>query len=175
MEYYDQEYLNLFNFVNQRQESQHIMENEQLRGNSIDNNLYTQLGRNYDINAYTRINETPSYDNNQWGNVNEIQRNNYTKDYNINEFNIETRINGENINEVRRQGKEDRLNEVMENLRQERLNEIMRVEKEKEAQNLNEKISFDSTDIITVEMFERARTNSMLMLNNKMYEKGWMK
>jgi hypothetical protein len=173
MEYYDQNYLDLFKQINQ-EPTQHIEKNdysyEQLRDNSYD--AFSLLKGN-NTSAYTQVNQKPAY-NEQWGNLNEVQRNTYSQDYNVNEFNIETRINGQSINEVRQQQKEDKLNEVMEHLRQERLNEVMRVEKERELQNLNEKVLFDEANIITLEMFEKARVNSMLMLNNKMKEKGWM-
>lgn len=172
MEYYDQNYLNLFKQINQEPQNieQPNYSYEKMRDNSYDE--YSLLKGN-NVSSYTQVNEKPAY-NEQWGNLNEVQRPLYTQDYNINEFNIETRINGQSINEVRQQQKEDKLNEVMAHLRQERLNEIMRVEKEKELHNLNEKISFEDANIITLEMFEKARVNSMLMLNNKMKQKGWV-
>lgn len=172
MEYYDQNYLNLFKQINQEPQNieQPNYSYEKMRDNSYDE--YSLLKGN-NVSSYTQVNEKPAY-NEQWGNLNEVQRPLYTQDYNINEFNIETRINGQSINEVRQQQKEDKLNEVMAHIRQERLNEIMRVEKEKELHNLNEKISFEDANIITLEMFEKARVNSMLMLNNKMKQKGWV-
>lgn len=172
MEYYDQNYLNLFKQINQEPQNieQPNYSYEKMRDNSYDE--YSLLKGN-NVSSYTQVNEKPAY-NEQWGNLNEVQRPLYTQDYNINEFNVETRINGQSINEVRQQQKEDKLNEVMAHIRQERLNEIMRVEKEKELHNLNEKISFEDANIITLEMFEKARVNSMLMLNNKMKQKGWV-
>jgi hypothetical protein len=114
------------------------------------------------------LKETPNYtadygrfrDYNE-PNINEVQRNNYSQDMNINEFNIETRINGQNINEVKRQEKENKLNEVMEHIRQERLNEVMKTQQQ---ENLNETVDFSDADVVSVEMFEKARYNSMMTI-----------
>lgn len=148
MEYNDQEYLNLFKKINE-----------------TNNNSFTgqMLKETAD---YTNYNE--SYRNFNKQNINEIQRQNYTQDYNLNEFNIETRINGQNINEVRRQEKEDRLNEVMQQMRQERLNEI---KKTQENQNLNETVNFKDVDYVSLEMFEKARYNSMMQVANRILPK----
>jgi len=160
MEYNDQEYLNLFKQV--KEQNTQIIETrdysyEQLRGNA--NSFNTQmLKETPDYSNYS------NYDNFKQQNINEVQRSNYTQDYNINEFNIETRINGENINEVKKQGREDRLNEVMEKLREERLNAM---KKEDESRNLNETINFKDADYISLEMFEKARYNSMIQVYNK--------
>jgi nitrous oxide reductase len=83
---------------------------------------------------------------------------------NLNEFNIETRINGQNINEVRRHDKEERLNEVMKNMRQE-------IQNKKETQNLNETVNFKDVDYVTLEMFEKARFNSMMQVANRILPK----
>jgi hypothetical protein len=89
-------------------------------------------------------------------------------DFNLNEFNIETRINGENINEVRRQSKEDRLNEVMQQMRQARLDEVKQTH---ETNNLNEVVNFNDVDYVTIEMFEKARYNSMMQVANRILPK----
>ena len=143
MEYNDQEYLKLFEQINKQ-------------NRPIEQNR----------NNYQMLKETPDYSN--YTNVNEVRRNNYSQDYNINEFNIETRINGQNINEVKRQDKEDRLNEVMQKLREERLNEV---KKNQEIEKLNETINFHDTDIVSVEMFNKARYNSMMQVANRILPK----
>jgi hypothetical protein len=161
MEYNDQEYLNLFKQV--KEQSTQTIETrdysyEQLRGNA--NSFNTQmLKETPDYSNYT------NYDNFKQQNINEVQRSNYTQDYNLNEFIIETRINGENINEVKKQGREDRLNEVMEKFREERLNAM---KKEDESRNLNETINFKDADYISLEMFEKARYNSMIQVYNRL-------
>jgi len=154
MDYQDEEYLKLFRQINENQRVETKDYNfQQLRGNATV------------VNNMTMIKETPNYQNynnfRKEPNINEVQRNNYSQDMNLNEFNIETRINGQNINEVKRQQKEDRLNEVMEHLRQERLNEVM---KTKENEILNEVVNFKDADVITLEMFEKARYNSMMVV-----------
>ncbi len=152
MEYNDQEYLNLFKKINKKE-----LTFEQLRENT--NNL----------NGYQLITETPNYQNYgnlnnfQKNNLNEVQRNNYSQDYNINEFNIETRINGQNINEIReirREEKENRLNEVMKQIRDQQTQEM------KKSENLNENINFKDVDVVSLDMFDRARYNSMLKIAN---------
>jgi len=154
MEYNDQEYLNLFKQVQNQQIETKDFSFEQLRGNA--NSFNGQM-----------IKEVPSYANYEsfrnfsQPNINEVQRNNYSQDFNLNEFNIETRINGESINEIKRQSKEDRLNEVMQNIRQERLNEV---KKTQDSQNLNEKINFNDVDYVSLEMFDKARFNSMMQV-----------
>ena len=158
MEYYDQDYLNLFKTV--RETETQIVETknytfEQLRGN---------------VNDYSgaqMLRETPNYSNfNQ--NINEVQRQNYSQDYNLNEFNIETRINGQNINEVHKQEKEDRLNEVMQKLREERL---AAMKKEEETFNINETVNFKDVDYVTLEMFNKARYSSMMQVAHRMIPK----
>ena len=49
----------------------------------------------------------------------------------------------------------------MENLRQERLNEIRKVQ---ENQSLNENINFKDANVVSLDMFEKARYNSMMQL-----------
>lgn len=154
MEYYDQEYLNLFKQVREQKKD---LTFEQLRENT--NNL----------NGYQLITETPQYANYdnfrnfQQNNLNEVQRNNYSQDYNINEFNIETRINGQNINEIReirREERENRLNEVMKNIREKQSQEL-------KSGNLNENINFKDADFVSLEMFDKARYNSMVTIANR--------
>ena len=147
MEYNNDEYLKLFKQIKQQYQNIETKDYtfEQLRGN--ENPFAGQM----------MIKETPDY----MGfmnepNINEVCRYNYSQDINLNEFNIETRINGQNINEVRRHDKEERLNEVMEHLRQERL-------KAQETQKLNEVVNWDA-DVITLEMFNKARFNSMMQV-----------
>lgn len=161
MEYTDQEYLNLFKQV--REKDQEIITKDY---SPSPGGLFDQLRNNSGFLSSQMIKETPNYANyeayksfNQ-PNINEVQRNNYSQDLNLlNEFNIETRIYGENLNEVRRQSKEDRLNEVMQNIRQERLNEV---KKTTDNQNLNEAVNFSDVDYVTLEMFDKARYNSMM-------------
>jgi multidrug efflux pump subunit AcrB len=169
MEQNDQEYLNLFKKINQVEEYQNVEKKEytfeQLRGNALNVNSYEPImGNSMNINAFTSLNETPNYanyetfKNNQYGNINEVQRQNYSQDYNLNEFNIETRINGENINEIRqirREEKEARLNEVMQQMRE-------KMQEEKELKNINETVNFNDVDYVSLEMFEKARYNSMM-------------
>jgi len=150
MEYNDQDYLKLFKQINETAPTEN---RDQLRSNS---NSYGQM-----------IKETPDYTNynqnyNQsYKNVNEVQKQAYSQDFNINEFVIETRVNGQSINEVRRQEKEDRLNEVMQQMRQERLNEV---KKNEEVKSLNETVNFKDADYVSLEMFEKARYNSMMQV-----------
>ena len=144
MEYNDQDYLKLFKQINETAPTEN---RDQLRSNS---NSYGQM-----------IKETPDYTNynqnyNQsYKNVNEVQKQAYSQDFNINEFVIETRVNGQSINEVRRQEKEDRLNEVMQQMRE-------KMQEEKELKNINETVKFNDVDYVTLEMFEKARYNSMM-------------
>ena len=151
MEYSDQEYLDLFKKVQKTDIKDYTFEN--LRSNATNINNYQMLKETPDYSNYNNFRNEP--------NINEVQRNNYSQEMNLNEFNIETRINGQNINEVRRQDKENRLNEVMENLRQERLNEIRKVQ---ENQSLNENINFKDANVVSLDMFEKARYNSMMQL-----------
>jgi hypothetical protein len=162
MEYYDEEYLKLFKKIKEEKQDYTF---EQLRGNA--NNLNAPM-----------LKETPNYNSYYNQNINEVQRNNYSQDLNLNEFNIETRINGQsingqnvqNLNEVVRskQDKEDKLNEVMEHLRQERLNEV---KKTQEMQSLNEVVNFKDVDVVTLEMFEKARVNFGMTLANRLLPK----
>ena len=149
MDYYDQEYLNLFKQVREQNISYPLTDTNSFSGQMIKE---TPNYANYE--TFRNLNQP---------NINEVQRNNYSQEYNLNEFNIETRINGENINEVKRQSKEDRLNEVMQQMRQERLNEV---KKTTDSQNLNEKVNFGDVDYVTLEMFEKARFNSMMQVAN---------
>lgn len=155
MEYNDQEYLNLFKQVREQNVSYPLVDTNSFNGQMIK-----------ETPNYSNYNE--NFKNFSQQNVNEVQRNNYSQDYNINEFNIETRINGENINEVKRQSKEDRLNEVMQQMRQERLNEV---KKTQENQNLNETVNFADADYVSLEMFEKARYNSMMQVAHRILPK----
>lgn len=162
MDYRDEEYLNLFKKIKEQ---------------------------NTENNNYQMLKETPNYDNynlsrsNNFQNLNEVQRNPYVQDYNLNEFNIETRVNGQ-------LGKEEKLNEIMQRnkLERERLNEIkiheeqkrleeqrkleeQRRQEQQEFQKLNEVVDFKDSDIITLEMFERARYNSMMMVAKRILPK----
>jgi len=152
MEYLDEEYLKLFKQI--KNENQPTVETKDYS--------FGQLRSNVNQVNYQMINETPTYanyDNFRNQNINEVQKQNYSQEFNLNEFNIETRINGENINEVRRHDKEDRLNEVMKKLREDRLNEVKQTQ---ENQNLNEVVNFKDAQIVTLDMFEKARYNSMM-------------
>lgn len=151
MDYRDEEYLKLFKQVSEQNIQTTNYSYEQLRNNN------------------QMLKETPDYSNynkptNYNQNLNEVRRNNYSQDFNLNEFNIETRINGQNINEIKKQEKEDRLNEVMQKLREERLNEV---KKNQEIEKLNEAVNFHDVDIVSVEMFNKARYNSMMLVANR--------
>lgn len=160
MEYYDQEYLNLFKKVQEQKIETKTFGFEQLREST----------NNVNLNQY-RLNETPDYSsfqNFRQNNLNEVQRNNYSQDYNLNEFNIETRINGQNINEIReirREERENRLNEVMKHIREQQSQEL------KKNENLNENINFKDTDVVTLEMFDKARYNSMVSIARRINPK----
>ena len=67
----------------------------------------------------------------------------------------------EEQNSPERQSKEDRLNEVMQQMRQDRLNEV---KKTQEVGNLNETVNFKDVDYVSIEMFEKARYNSMMQV-----------
>jgi hypothetical protein len=170
MDYNDEEYLNLFKKIKEDQQPS-IIQNytfEQIKNNTTLNNNFrvSRFQQEYEL-----LKETPNYDsfkNFNQSNINEVQRNNYSQDLNLNEFNIETRIDGQNINEIKKHQKEERLNEVMEHLRQERLNEIKKTQEE---QSLNENINFRDTDIVTLEMFEKARFNSMMIVAKRILPK----
>lgn len=156
MDYRDEEYLKLFKQINEQNKTQQRDEFQMLR-------------------------ETPNYNNyykNQ--NLNEVQINNYSQNHNLNEFNIETKVNGQvvnnqpqyqNLNEVKKQQKEDRLNEVMEKLKLERLNEIKKQEEERlkqeEINKLNESVNFKDSNVVSVEMFNKARYNAMMLIAKK--------
>jgi HD-GYP domain-containing protein (c-di-GMP phosphodiesterase class II) len=164
MDINEQDYLNLFKKINQDQDYQSVEKKdytfEQLRGNATNINSYEPVyGNSMNLNNYYNLNETPNYANYEtYKNVNEVTKQNYSMDYNLNEFNIETRINGENINEIRqirREEKEARLNEVMQQMRE-------KIQEEKESKNINEKVNFDNVEYVTLEMFEKARYNSMM-------------
>ena len=160
MDYRDQEYLNLFKQIQQQKVETKDYNFEQLRGNATS------------FNENQMIREVPNY-NNFYNeptipNINEVQRSRYSQDMNLNEFAIETRVNGQLLNEVKRQEKDDRLNEVMENLRKERLNEV---KKNQELDSLNEVVNFKDSDVITLEMFEKARYNSMMTIARRILPK----
>jgi membrane protein involved in colicin uptake len=88
----------------------------------------------------------------------------------------------ENLNEVKRLEKQERLDEILRIREQERINEIKRHEElerlrkqeeerikaEEEKRKLNETVNFHDVDCVTVEMFNRARFNSMMLVANKM-------
>ena len=160
MDYRDQEYLDLFKQVQQQKVETKDYNFEQLRGNATS------------FNENQMIREVPNYNNfyNEPAipNINEVQRSRYSQDMNLNEFIIETRVNGQLLNEIKRQEKDDRLNEVMENLRQERLNEV---KKAQELESLNEAVNFKDSDVITLEMFEKARYNSMMTIARRILPK----
>ena len=147
MECNDSEYLNLFKQINERP--------------NITNKLMKETPDYSNYYSSPMLKETPDYSN--CPNINEVRINNYSQEMNLNDFNIETRINGQNMNEVRREDKENRLNEVMQQMRQERLNEI---KKTQELQNLNETVNFKDVDYVSLEMFEKARFNSMMQVAN---------
>ena len=159
MEYYDQEYLKLFKQVKENQ----LLETKDY--------TFDQLKSNVNSINQPMLKETPNYDsfkNFKQNNINEVQRNNYSQDLNLNEFNIETKVNGQNINEVKREEKENKLNEVMEHLRQERLDAM---KKEQEDKSLNESVNFKDVSVVTVEMFEKARYNSMMQVAKRILPK----
>ena len=131
------------------------------------------------LNKSEMLKETPDYsgyNNNPQNfthqNLNEVTRSRYTPDINLNEFVIEKRFNDEpmfNMNEVKRNEKQERLNEILKHRELERINEI---KKHQEAeQNLNEKVNFQDADVVTLEMFDRARKCSMNELATKVIPK----
>lgn len=122
-------------------------------------------------------------------NLNEVKRNSQPQNFNMNEFNIETRVNGqvmnrfqpnENLNEVKRFQKQERLDEILRIKEQEKINEIKRHEEaeklrkaeeerrkaEEERNKLNESVNFSNAECVTLEMFNRARFNSMMLVSN---------
>lgn len=164
MEYNDPEYLNLFKQMKEQRIETKDYSFDQLRDNSntFNSNMLIRETPNYtaDYGRFRDYNEP---------NINEVRRQDYSiADMNLNEFNIETRINGQNMNEVRRQEKEDRLNEVKAHLRQQMLNEVKETQ---EKQSLNEVVNFKDADYVTIEMFEKARYNSMMMVANRILPK----
>ena len=170
MEYDDSEYLNLFKQIN---ETPNSFNNQMIKETPDYSNLNSFNGQRIketpDYNNYygsPMLKETPDYTN--YPNINEVRVNNYSQEMNLNDFNIETRINGQSLNEVRREDKENRLNEVMQQMRQERLNEV---KKTQELQNLNETVNFKDVDYVSLEMFEKARYNSMMQVANRILPK----
>lgn len=165
MNYTDHEYLKLFKQIEDETSQKIEVKDysfEQIRGNSIDSNSYQRINEKPDWNTQL-LNETPVYANyDTFKNLNEVQRSNYSNDFNINEISINTVINGENINEIRQirqEEKQNRLNEVMQQMREARLNEI-----KENKENINEKIKFHEVEYVTLEMFEKARYNSMMQV-----------
>lgn len=162
MDYRDEEYLNLFKKIKEQ---------------------------NTENNNYQMLKETPNYDNynlsrnNNFQNLNEVQRIPYVQDYNLNEFNIETRVNGqlskeEKLNEIMQRNKleRERLNEIKIHEEQKKLEELRRLEEQRrkeqeEFQSLNEVVNFKDSNIITLEMFERARYNSMMIVAKRILPK----
>jgi hypothetical protein len=176
MEYNDPDYLNLFKQVQSQRIETTNYTYDQLRGNATSLNKTNEMLK--EVPSYTQ--DYGRFRDFKEPNINEVQRSNYSQDYNLNEFNIETRVNGQNVqnfqnlNEVRRttnEERENRLNEVMENLRQERLNEVMRTQQTQELQSLNEKVSFDTVDVVSLEMFERANYNVMMTIAKRILPK----
>jgi len=92
----------------------------------------------------------------------------------------------QNINEIKKQRKQEKLNEVFRIREQERLNAVKEQQrlnelkkqqeqeklleikkKQEEEQRLNENINFKDIDIVTLDMFNKARYNSMMQIANK--------
>lgn len=189
MDYNSQEYLDLFKKVQGNEQENVKVTNqsfEQLRGNA--NNFNNEMVR--ETPTYTNYNKPMNY--NQYENLNEVQRNPYEQDLNINNFNIETSVNGQNLNEVKQKSKEEKLNEIMQRNREEKerkLNEVMmhkeqerikeeqrlaelkRLDEEDERRKLNETVNFGDGDVVSVEMFEKARFNSMMQVANMIIPK----
>lgn len=176
MDYNNEEYLNLF---------------KQVKNSESQNNQMLRETPNYQNTQMLK--ETPNYENCQ--NLNEVRR--QPQNLNYDDFQIETRINGrqygnvnevnqqqfsqqENLNEIRRQEKQERLNEVYRIREQERLKAIKEeerikeeeklneIKKQQEEQNsLNEVVEFKDVEYVTLEMFNKARYNSMMMIAKK--------
>jgi hypothetical protein len=179
MDHRSEEYLKLFKQV--RQQTQ--VEEKEHSYDQLMNGFNGQM-INETPNYGQRLNETPNYNYNN--NLNEVRNFN---DYNINDFNIETRVNGQSINEVKtHEEKQRRLNEIMQHKldeekrirEQEKLNEILqkqkdeadRLEAEKmERQKLNESVNFSEQEVISLEIFEKARYNSMMNIANRILPK----
>ena len=77
------------------------------------------------------------------------------------------------FNEILRIKEQERLNAVKE---EQRLNELKRQEEQKrldelkkqeESQKLNENVNFKDIDVVTLDMFNKARYNSMMQIANK--------
>lgn len=166
----DEDYLNLFKQVRDTNVTVKNYDYEQIRNNDTQSFSKNEM-----------IRETPDYGkisnfNNPNRNLNEVSRPQYSQNDNLNEFIIEKRFNDEpfeNVNEVRRQQKEDKLNEIMMHRQQEQMNEVMRNEAAKKTleDNLNEVVNFNDVSVVTVEMFEKARFNSMMYVANKILPK----
>lgn len=150
-------------------------------------NLFKQVKKDSEPQNSQMLKETPNYD--QYQNLNEVQRP-QPQNFNFENFEIETRINGQqygnvnevnnqqftqqdNINEIRRQEKQERLNEVYRIKEQERLNAIKEeqrlneIKKQEEENKLNEVVDFKDVEYVTVEMFNKARYNSMMKIAEK--------
>lgn len=135
------------------------------------------------------LKETPDYS--QYKNINEINKQyNQSQNLNVNEFNIETKINGqgvnrineadpnglnhlignENLNEVKIYNNKKNVNEVVSNRKlqqQKHLEKLKRKEKEEQEAKLNEVVNFKDSDIITVDMFNKANFNCFMVVANK--------
>lgn len=146
--------------------------------------------KNQDVQDAPMLKET--YNTQDYPNLNEVRRyQQQPQNFNLNEINIETRVNGqvvnryqpnENLNEVKRLEKQERLDEILRIREQERINEIKRHEElerlrkqeeerikaEQERQKLNETVNFSDVEYVTLEMFNKARFNSMMKVANKM-------
>lgn len=179
MDYRDDEYLKLFRKIqedNKPEQSRNF--SGQMLKETPNYGSYEDHHGNYDIKANNFFNDNMYY------NLNEVN----VQDYTINDFNIETRINGQNVNEVKKYDQQRKLNEIMQHRvseeerisKQQKLNEILQKKKDEEerlkaekmeAEKLNEVVNFAESDVISVDMFEKARYNSMMRIANRILPK----
>lgn len=200
MDYRDQEYLNLFKKVREQEQEDVKITNqsfEQLRGNSNDFNgqmiretpSYDNLNKPMNYNQYQNLNEVHRNPYGKELNINDFNVETRVNGQNINE--VKQQSKEEKLNEImqrNREEKERKLNEVLQHREQERIKqeqeklekerlEKQRIEEEKreqerlEREKLNETVNFKDSDVVSVEMFEKARYNSMMLVANKIIPK----
>lgn len=168
MDYNSEEYLALFKKIKTDQSEQQMMRetpNYEQYENLNEVQRQPQQPQNFNMNEFnieTRINGQ---------NINEVK--NYQQQENLNE--IKRQQKQEKLNEVLRIREQERLNAVKE---QHRLNELKKQQEEQqrlgemkkqqqEQEKLNENVNFKDVDFVTLEMFNKARFNSMMQIANK--------
>jgi len=133
-------------------------------------------------NNYGMLNETPKHNNyqplNETPNTSSYRiEENLNGGWNTDEIQIESRINGikqkqnpQNFNNQhkRHSRHELDLNGLNQFIDDDDLNEVYQTKKKLDIPNVNEHIK--DYDIVPVELFERMNTNAMLTLNQKMFK-----